>query len=48
LQCKLLQCSYRFDEAAGVDAATIEKKSKSLKLFRQEGKPEAMLDNIAR
>jgi elongation factor Ts len=32
----------------GVDAATIEKKLKSQKIFRQEGKPEAMLDNIAK
>jgi elongation factor Ts len=33
---------------SGVDAATIEKKLKSQKTFRQEGKPEAMLDNIAK
>jgi elongation factor Ts len=32
----------------GVDAATIEKKLKSQDLLRQEGKPEAMLDNIAK
>jgi elongation factor Ts len=36
--CKLLQCSIALDEA-GVDAAVIEKKLKSLKtLLRQEGK----------
>jgi elongation factor Ts len=29
-------------------AATIEKKLKSQKILRQEGKPEAMLDNIAK
>jgi hypothetical protein len=28
-------------DESGVDAATIEKKSKSLKTLRQEGKPEA-------
>jgi elongation factor Ts len=32
----------------GVDAAVIEKKSKSQRSLRQEGKPEVMLDNIAR
>jgi elongation factor Ts len=32
----------------GVDAAVIEKKSKSQRSLRQEGKPEAMLDNIAK
>jgi elongation factor Ts len=35
-------------DESGVDAATIEKKLKSQKIFRQEGKPEAMLDNIAK
>jgi elongation factor Ts len=32
----------------GVDAAVIEKKSKSQRSLRQEGKPEVMLDNIAK
>jgi elongation factor Ts len=45
LQCKLLQCSYRFRWS--VDAANRKEIEIAKDLLRQEGK-QAMLDNIAK